>query len=43
MVEIGVDISVERFFLWLLWPVSRFGCCLVSRFGGGIVANFLWL
>ena len=31
------------FFLWLLWPVFGFGCCVVSGFGGSMVAGFLWL
>ena len=39
-----VEIGVERvFFVWLLWPAYRFGCCLVSGFGGGMVAGFLCL
>ena len=42
-VEIG-EVGLGRFrwvfffFVWLLWPVSGFGCCLVSGFGGGMVA-----
>ena len=31
------------FFWWLLWPVFGFGCCVVSGFGGSMVAGFLWL
>ena len=51
-VEIGIETGVESiyiyiyrffFFVWLLWPVSGFGCSVVSRFGGGMVASFLWL
>ena len=41
-VETGIEIDIETgvesiylfIFLWLLWPVSGFGCCVVSRFGG---------
>ena len=30
------------FWVWLLWPMFGFGCCVVSGFGGSMVAGFLW-
>ena len=40
--EIGIETGVESVFLFF-WPVSGFGCCVVPRFGGGMVASFLSL
>ena len=37
------ECSFFFFFWWLLWPVFGFGCCVVSGFGGSMVAGFLWL
>ena len=43
--EIGIETGVKSvyffFFWWLLWSMFGFGCSVVSRFGGGMVASFL--
>ena len=43
MVEIGMERGFFFFFWWLLWPAFGFGCCVVSGFGGSMVASFFWL
>ena len=39
-----VEISMESVAcIWVCGDRRGLGCCLVSRFGGGMVASFLWL